>query len=451
MALDDRMARRTLIKGATVYVGENFEKKDGVDILIDGGRIAKIGKGIQSAGAERFDGKEYFVTPGFVNAHFHPSQQMNRALGVGISHDKQMDLLHASDSVRKPKDKYWMSHIAILEGLKGGTTCFQSVGSEIDSQVPVFERMGVRAACLMMPKDIVATEKKKAVRAATRGTEEAIRHAEELHKKYHGDLVRVHFGAVNPRYSSDDLILGMQQLADKYDVGFHMHAAEGDVYVDAVKERTGHRSVEHLHKVGALNQRVSLAHMTKLNAKEIGYLARSGAHVVHCPRANAYVAVGVCPVVDLMKAGVNVALGSDAAINNNSNEMRGEAHAAFDKIADSYEKADMIDYIDLFKMLTINGAKAIGLEREIGTIEEGKRADLVLWSKNDLPFIPGYNYLADLIFTEGGQAHTVYIDGRKIIDNYKLVTVDEDSLKRKARGISSRYHNAFQESVAKHL
>ncbi len=445
------MDMETIIKNTTAYIGKKLERYDNVDILIENDRIAKIGKNIRSKKAKKLDGKEFFITPGFVNAHFHPSQQFNRALGVGLSHAKQMDLLHSMSKIKRPSDRFWMSYIAVLEGLKAGTTCFYSVGSEIETQAKVYKDLGIRAACTLVPKDIVAKEKKSATRAITWETEERIKRAEELHNKYHSDLVRVHFGVVNVRYCSDQLIKGMLNLAEKYDVYFHMHAAEGDVYVNAVKERTGHRPVEHLHKIGALNHRVSMAHMTKLTKKEIGYLAKAKAHVVHCPRANAYVAAGICPVKDLMDSGVNVALASDAAINNNSNEVRGDAHAAFDKIADKYEKADLIDYLDLFKMLTINGAKAMGLEEDIGTIDVGKKADLVLWNKNDLPFIPGFNHLADLIFTDSCKAHTVYVNGKKVLSNYKAAMMNEEALKKKVRQIGKRYYSLFEKKVSKHL
>ena len=441
----------TIIKNTTAYVGNNFDRFDNVDILIDKDTIKKIDKNIKAPKAKKIDGKDFFVTPGFVNAHFHPSQQLNRALGVGLSHDQQMDLLHATDRIKRPTDKYWSSYIAILEGLKAGTTCFYSVGSEIETQVKIYNNLGIRAACTLFPKDIIADEKKHNVRAQTWETEERLKTAEKFHKKYHNDLVGVHFGVVNVRYASDKLILGMQKLAEKYNVYFHMHAAEGNIYVQKVKERTGHRPIEHLYKIGALNHRVSLAHMTKLTKKEIEYLSISGAHVVHCPRANSYVAVGICPVKELLEAKVNVALGSDAAINNNSNEVRGDAHAAFDKIADKYEKANLIDYLTLFRMLTFNGAKAMGLEDQIGTIGVGKKADLVLWNKNDLPFIPGFNYLADLIFTDSCRAHTVLIDGRKVLENYKCVTMDENKLKQEAKKIAERYYSLFNKKVSKHL
>lgn len=445
------MDMETIIKNTTIYVGEEFNRLDNIDILIEGDTIKRIGKKINSKNAQEINGKDFFITPGFVNAHFHPSQQLNRALGVGLSHDQQMDLLHASDKIKKPSDKYWLSYIAVLEGLKAGTTCFYSVGSEIDTQVKIYNNLGIRAACTLILKDIEAKEKKSNVRAQSFKTKEILERAENLYKKYNGDLVGVYFGAVNVRYCSDELILGMQKLAEKYNVYFHMHAAEGDEYVNKVKERTGHRPIEHLYKIKALNHRVSLAHMTKLTKQEIDYLAETGTHVVHCPRANSYVAVGVCPIKELLDAGINIALGSDAAINNNSNEVRGDARAAFDKIADKHEKADLIDYKTLFRMLTINGAKAMGLEREIGTIEEGKKADLVLWSKNDLPFIPGFNYLADIIFTESCRAHTIFINGKKILENYKITQMDEEELKIKARNISKRYYKLFEKEVSKHL
>ncbi|MCK5321431.1 amidohydrolase family protein [Candidatus Pacearchaeota archaeon] len=441
----------TLIKNTTAYIGKNFERYNNVDILIEKDNISKIGKGIISKDSKTVNGRDFFVTPGFINAHFHASQQLNRALGVGLNHDQQMDLLHATDNIKKDTDKYWMSYIAILEGLKAGTTCFYSVGSEIETAVKAYNNMGVRAACAIISKDIVAENKKSSVRAKTWETQERLDFAEKIHNKHHSDLVRVYFGAVNVRYCSDKLILGMQKLAEKYNVGFHMHAAEGDDYVNHVKERTGRRPIEHLHKIGALNPRVSLAHMTKLTSEEIDYLSKSGAHVVHCPRANSYVSVGICPTKKLIDASVNVALGSDAAINNNSNEVRGEARAAYDRMSDISGKANIIDYIKLFQMLTINGAKAMGLEKKIGTIEEGKKADLVMWNKNDLPFIPGFNHLADLIFTETGKAHTVYIDGKVVLKDYRLVTMDEQKLKSKATAISERYYKVFKNSIEKHL
>lgn len=441
----------TIIKNTTAFLGEDFKRYDNLDILIEEEVIKKVGKNIKGSRAKIIDGREFFVTPGFVNAHFHPSQQLNRALAVGVKHDKQMDLLHATDRIKKKSDRYWLSYIAVLEGLKAGTTCFYSVGSEIETQVKVYSNMGVRAACAMIPKDIVAKEKNRDVRATTWETSERLRTAEEFHKKYHSDLVRIHFGVANVRYASDELIKGMLDLAEKYDVYFHMHAAEGDEYVKHVVERTGHTPVEHLYKIGALRKSVSLAHMTKLTEQEIGYLAETNTSVVHCPRANSYVFVGVCPVHKLLEKGVNVALGSDAAINNNSNEVRGEAHAAFDKQADLLGEKGSIDYLTLFKMLTINGAKSMGLEKQIGTIEEGKKADLVLWNKNDLPFIPGFNYLADLIFTDSCRAHSVMIDGKVVLKDYKTTLIDEEEVKRKALSVSKRYFSDFKNKVLKNL
>jgi 5-methylthioadenosine/S-adenosylhomocysteine deaminase len=441
-----------VVKKTTAFVGSDFTRRDKVDIFIEGNRIVRIDpEAATEPGCEVIDGSDFFVTPGFVNGHFHPSQQLNRGLAVGVSHAEQMDLLHATDRIKQPEDKYWLALIAILEGLKAGTTCFYSVGSEIESQIKAFKALGLRAACTMIPKDIEAPEKSADLRPVTWSTDDRLAMAEELHKKNHSDLVRVHFGVCNVRFASDQLIRGMLGLAEKYNVGFHMHAAEGDEYVNAVMKRTGNRYVEHLYKLGALGERVSLAHVTKLVPKEIGYLAETKTSVVHCPRANAFLAVGTCPVKELLAAGVTVALGSDAATNNNSNEVRMEALAAHNLIASKYERADLVDYLTLFRMLTLNGATAMGLAKEMGALDVGKRADLVLWSKNDLPFIPGHNYLADLIFTDSCRAHTVIVNGKKVLENYRAVMMDESVVIEKARQIADRYHAVFQEQVKKHL
>jgi 5-methylthioadenosine/S-adenosylhomocysteine deaminase len=403
------------------------------------------------AGCEVIDGSDFFVTPGFINGHFHPSQQLNRGLAVDVNHSEQMDLLHATDRIKQPEDKYWLGLIAILEGLKAGTTSFYSVGSEIQSQIKAYKALGIRAACSMIPKDIDATDKSADLKPVTWNTADRLRFAEEQFNENHGDLVRVHFGVCNVRFASDQLIKGMVALAEKYNVGFHMHAAEGDEYVNAVIKRTGDRYIEHLYKLGVLSARVSLAHVTKVVPQEIGYLAETDTSVVHCPRANAFLAVGTCPVKELLEAGVNVAFGSDAATNNNSNEVRMEALAAHNLIASKYERADIVDYLTLFQMLTANGARAMGLAEDIGTLEIGKKADLVLWCKNDMPFIPGHNYVADLIFTDSCRAHTVIVNGKKVLHNYRAVFLDEDELIKKAREISARYHSVFEDRVKRHL
>ena len=433
-----------LIKNTTAYIGSTFERQDGVSLLIEDGRIIAIAPKLNADDAEQIDGSNFFITPGFINAHFHPSQQLNRALGVGLNHDEQMDLLHATDQIKDPQDSYWLSYIAILEGLKAGTTCFYSVGSNIDTQFEVYKTLGVRAACTLIPKDIASDEKPCSVRARTWETRERLEKAENLHKSFHSELVRVHFGVTNVRYASDELILGMLELAEKYNVYFHMHAAESIEYVESVQKRTGQRPIEHLYKIGALNNRVSLAHAVHLAPHEIEYLAAANTHIIHCPRSNSYLGVGVCPVKDLLNSNINVALGSDAAINNNSNEVRGEARAAYDKMADQNKNTGIVDYMTLFQMLTINGARAMGIENDVGTIDIGKRADLVLWSKDDFPFIPGFNHIADLIFTDSCRAHTVYVEGEKVLNNYVSTKIDEIELKRRARAIANKYYSTFQ-------
>jgi 5-methylthioadenosine/S-adenosylhomocysteine deaminase len=431
---------KTAIINTTLFEGAEFLRRDNVDLVFDESAILEVREG---AGVERcrvIDGRDFFVTPGFVNAHFHPSQQLNRGLSVGVCHDAQMDLLHATSRIKDAEAKYWLSLVAILEGLKAGTTCFYSVGSDIDTQVRAYRALGVRAACAMIPKDIEASEKPVEVRALSWKGQDRLNLAEDQHRQFHSALVRVHFGVCNVRYASDALIHGMAALAEKYHVGFHMHVAEGDEYVRCAVERTGRRPVEHLRHLGVLGPRMALAHATKLSPAEIGYIAEAGASVVHCPRSNSFVAVGV-----------NVALGSDAAINNNSNEVRGEARAAHANLTNRFERADVVGWRTLFRMLTLNGARALGLGAEIGTIEPGKQADLVLWSKNDMPFIPGYNYLADLIFAESCRAHTVFVGGSKVLEDYRTALVDEAQLIAEARAASERYHAAFENEVKKHF
>lgn len=416
-----------VVKNAVVFAGGAFDQLHECDIAIADGRIAHIGS-VQEPSRIVVNGTDQFVTPGFVNAHFHPSQQLNRAISVAHGHDHHMDLLHSSDRVKSEAQTTDLAYIAFLEALRSGTTAFQCVGSNIEVFMPCIEKMGLRACCVPILKDISDHTKGASVRAISHDTEECLQRSENLFDRYHSDLVRVHFGVVNVRYASDDLILGMKELSDRHTVGFHMHAAESTEYVEAVIDRTSRRPIEHLHSLNVLGSQVSLAHCVHLVPEEIEILAQTGTHVTHCPRANSYLGVGCCPVLDLLRARVNVALGTDAAINNNSNEVRAEARAARDKLADQYGHDGLIDHTSLFRMLTTAGAKALGLEDRIGSIEVGKRADMVLWKRTDLPFVPGFNLLSDLLFTDSCRAHSVIIDGRIVMANYKCQLVDEDAI-----------------------
>src|SRR5271154_3503324 len=134
-----------VVKKTTAFVGSDYSRRDNIDILIERDSITRIAENIACDKEwEIIDGSDCFVTPGFINSHFHPSQQLNRGLAVGVSHAEQMDLLHATDRIKQPEDKYWLALIAMLEGLKAGTTCFYSVGSEIETQIKAFNSLGLR-------------------------------------------------------------------------------------------------------------------------------------------------------------------------------------------------------------------------------------------------------------------------------------------------------------------
>ncbi|MCP5364620.1 MAG: amidohydrolase family protein [Hyphomicrobiales bacterium] len=433
-----------IIRGCTALLADDFKRADNVDLLIADGVIRAIGPVPDIPSLEIIDGRDFFVTPGFVNAHFHPSQHINRGLAFGGDFDRHMDLLHAASKQRGPRETYLFSLLAILEGLKAGTTSFYAVGSEIAEPARAFSTMGVRAACAHIPKDLSNHRSSTRVVPKTWETRGSLADAERIHHAFRSDVLRVDFGVANIRYASDALITGMMALARRYETGFHTHAAESAGYQHEVVERTGHREVEHLNALGVLGPRTVLAHAIHVNEREREMLAETGTHVVHCPRANAFLGVGMCPVKAYRTLGINVALGTDAAINNTSNEVRGEAQAAYHKLADQTGDPGIIDEISLFRMLTLNGARAMGLQEQTGSIEIGTAADLVLWRKDEQPFIPGHNLLNDLIFADGCRAHTVLVSGETVLANYRSTRIDEDELKRSAQACAAQYRDRIR-------
>lgn len=268
----------------------------------------------------------------------------------------------------------------------------------------------------------------------------------EMHEKWHGkanDRIHVWFGARTPPGISVDLLKEMTQYSRERGIRITMHCAE--VQADQVHYRENHnmRPCEFAQHVGLLGDQTVLVHMIWLDDVDIKMLAETGTHVSHNPSSNSKLASGVAPIPRMIDAGVNVSLGCDGGPSNNCYDLIQEM-----KLAALIHKAVSCDPVTMpaetvLEMATINGAKAVGLEHEIGSLEVGKKADFVVLDfESNLGTNPSPNPISTLVYAAtGGQVETVVVDGRMVVEKGKLLTMDEEEIKSEARRHADALYN----------
>jgi guanine deaminase len=238
-----------------------------------------------------------------------------------------------------------------------------------------------------------------------------------------------------PQRSSDQFLKETARVSNELDLPIIIHVLE-----TKVQEITGYlfynRSlVEHMKSINILSRRTNLVHCVWVNDRDIELIARSEASVIHNPVSNLKLGSGIAPIAKMLKAGINIGLGTD---NNNANDSANimeamKTGALINKVTDC-DYDNWIGAKEVLQMATYAGARCIGLENEIGELEKGKKADFVIFDLNSLPFIPRHNLLHQLVFCENGESiETVVIDGRIVYDNGKILTFNEDKIKAKVQ------------------
>ena len=224
--------------------------------------------------------------------------------------------------------------------------------------------------------------------------------ATKLHDQYrNSELIKVAFGPHAPYTVSDAPLLKLATLAEELDLGIHMHVHENAQEVQDAKRDKGLRPLSRLKHLGLLSPRMQSIHMTQLLDDEITLLAEHGVNVVHCPASNLKLASGFCRVGDLLAAGVNVALGTDSCASNNNLDMFSELRLASLLAKGTSGDASIVPAFQALQMATVNGARAIGMEEQLGTLEAGKLADLIAVNLDQPNTQPVYNVISTLVYS----------------------------------------------------
>jgi 5-methylthioadenosine/S-adenosylhomocysteine deaminase len=219
------------------------------------------------------------------------------------------------------------------------------------------------------------------------------------------------------------------ELKSRYGVPFTTHASENQTEIEVVRERYGKTPVELLASYDLLDSGTVLAHCVKLDDREIEMLSTSGTSVAHCPESNLKLGSGIARIADMVEAGVNVCVGTDGTASNNDLDLWGEVRTAA-----LLQKG--LTTLQALEMATINGAKAYGIDRELGSLEPGKRADIAIVDFDKSHLTPCYDVYAHLVYAvDRADVDTVLIDGRIHMENSEIITVDENAIKARVRAI----------------
>lgn len=396
------------------------------DILIADGRITGIGETGQTAETV-IDAVDCAVIPGFVQTHIHLCQTLFRGAADDlalIDWLKQrvwpMEAAHSSTSIAAS------ARLVIAELIKGGTTCALTMET-VNHTAEVFkivEETGFRATvgkCMMDKGDEVPSALQE---QTANSIAESIALLEEWHGKADG-RIRYCFA---PRFAiscTRELLERVAVLARERGVMIHTHASENRTECEIVQEESGLRNIGYLDSLGLTGRHVALAHCVHLSVDEIETLRTTGTNVVHCPSSNLKLGSGMAPIAKLLELGVSVSLGADGAACNNRLDMFTEMRTAalLQKVLHGPE---VLPANRVLRMATIDGAKAMGLDSEIGSVEIGKKADLSLVRLDRLHATPVSDVVSALVYSaEADDVDTVIIDGKLVKRDKELLTINE--------------------------
>lgn len=377
------------------------------------------------------------LLPGLINTHTHAAMSLFRGLADDLA---LMDWLQ---NHIWPAETKWVNdefvqvgtELAIAEMLRGGTSCFNDMYFSPDVTARVASRAGIRATVGLIVLDFPTIWAQDANEYIDKGL--------EVHDVYRGDeLIHTAFAPHSPYTVSDGPLEKIRMLADELDRPIHMHVHETIDEINESIEKTGNRPLKRLHDLGMISPNMMAVHMTHLEAKEIKQLALSGSHVVHCPESNLKLASGFCPIDKLLKAGVNVALGTDGAASNNDLDMFSEMRTAALLAKGVSSDATVVPAQQALEMATLNGAKALGLDKKIGSLVPGKSADIIAVNFDTIEATPVYDPVSHLVYCcNREQVTDSWIAGKHVMKNRILTTLDAEQIKQAAAGYSAKIQN----------
>ncbi|PHN33686.1 TRZ/ATZ family hydrolase [Pseudomonas sp. ICMP 561] len=367
---------------------------------------------------------EMLLSPGLINAHGHAAMTLFRGLADDLP---LMTWLH--DHIW-PAESKWVSEdfirdgtdLAIAEQLKGGITCFSDMYFYPSVAADRVHNSGIRAQITVPILDFPIP--------GARDTDEALHMGVQLFNDLaHHPRIKIAFGPHAPYTVGDENLERVRVIADELDAMIQMHVHETAFEVEQAVDQSGERPLARLNRLGVLGPRFQAVHMTQINDDDLALLVESNTSVIHCPESNLKLASGFCPVERLWQAGVNVAVGTDGAASNNDLDLLGETRTAALLAKAVAGSAAALDAHRALRMATLNGARALGIQNEVGSLEIGKAADMVAFDLSGLARQPIYDPVSQLIYATGRDCVShVWVAGKQLLDDRRLTRMDEQAL-----------------------
>lgn len=389
-------------------------------------------------GDEAIDASHLVLLPGLVNAHTHLFQTLIRGVYEEMPLPEWLSAIYACGLSLTEEDSRLAAELGGVESIRSGVTTlaehqFLNRGTELaDGAIDGLRHVGIRSvvARTIMDMGWLAPE------GALETPEAGLASVEELLAKHAGELgdgmLTLMTGPNTPGASaSGQLSLATRAFAERHGIGQSMHLNEGRAIVEAVhREHGADGPVDWLERIGALGGRILAPHCVHLTEREIEILARRDVSVSHNPVSNGVIGDGIAPVVEMLHAGVNVALGTDGAASNNSQDMFEVMKSAILLQRGRLLDATALPPMQVLRMATLNGARAIGLEDRIGSLEAGKRADLIGLNLLDHAHsVAVHNVVSQVVYTgRPSNVELVLVDGRVVLRDGQLQTLDERAL-----------------------
>ena len=402
------------------------------DIYIEGSKIAAIGTQPEGFWADKvIEGKNKLAIPGLVNCHTHSYMSFMRNVADDLSFmDWLFGTIDPIEQQMTDEDTYWGACLAIIEMMKSGTTCFNDMQMNIHQTTRAVKESGMRA---VISRGLVGSGNDEAGQMRLRQAYEERDAAKDC------DRLTFMLGPHAP-YTCDDAYMRIvSEEAKKNQMRIHVHLSESESEIQQIKEKYGCSPIEMADRNGLFDVPAIAAHCVQITESDMEILKKKNVSVVTNPASNMKLGNGFAPVPAMLEKGINVCLGTDGAASNNSLNMFHELRLLTLIHKGVKKTPQCISAKEGLRIATRNGAKALGLEKEIGSLEEGKKADIAILNLNTPSLTPRNNLLAGLSYSaNGSEVETVLIDGKVTMENRKILTMDEELVYQKVNDIIVR-------------
>jgi 5-methylthioadenosine/S-adenosylhomocysteine deaminase len=433
-----------LIVGGKVLAGHDNTCCENYSVAIGGNQIIAIGPSEVLTGQyhakKTIMARESLIMPGLINCHTHAAMTCFR----GIADDMElMDWLHNYIFPAEAKNLsenlvYWGSLLAAVEMIKSGTTTF--------CDMYIFEEEVARAACDAGMRCLIGEGLFDFPSPNAKNPQEGLAYNQRFIEKWRNNaLVNVIIVPHSLYTCSQPVLMEAKILADKYNLPIGIHLLENKSEKEQLEQKFGKSAVSFLKDIGYLNERFMAYHCVCLTEEDIDLFAGHGCSVVHNPVSNMKLASGVAPIPDMLKSGITVGLGTDGCASNNNLDMFKEMSTAAKLHKVFRLDPTALDARSVVNMATIEGAKTLGMEKITGSLEVGKKADIIIIGLNEPHLTPLYNEYSHLVYAaNGADVDTVLINGRIVMEERRLLTVDEKEVMEKVREVAVKIKKSLQ-------